>query len=61
MQDTWSRFFTAERGLAVMRSWVVPRIRHQGDLVGPRSRIDTLCIYFYRTVMKHLGNLRFMP
>jgi len=34
-QDTWSRFFKAERGLAVMQSWVVPRVRHEGDLVAP--------------------------
>jgi hypothetical protein len=33
IQDTWSRFITAEKGLAVMRSWVVPWIRHEVDLV----------------------------
>jgi hypothetical protein len=35
------------------------RLREEGD--SKWIWIDALCIYSYRTAMKHLGNLRFMP
>jgi hypothetical protein len=44
VRDTKARFFTAERGLAVTRSWVAARLRHQADPVPPPGSMRSASI-----------------